>query len=184
MFGALLAVLVLSLAGCGANATAPSPVPSPQPSNAATPGLNATASPVPTDAASPSPSADAAGVLLTVATRGGRCANGPCGTTIVIDRDGRIHYAAKPPNEVGTLSPELLTELTDVIATTDFAELFTHQFNGQCPTDYDGQEIVFEFATADGVQRIASCEVEVDYESVLFGTVREAIGAFMPLPVE
>lgn len=102
----------------------------------------------------------------------------------MVDRDGRVHYAAKPPNELGMLAPELLTELSEVITATDFAELVTHRFNGQCPTDYDGQEIVFEFATADGVQRIASCEVEVDYESVLFSTVREAVGAFMPLPIE
>lgn len=109
---------------------------------------------------------------------------GTCGTTVVIDRDGRVHYAAKPPNELGELSPELLAELNTEIETTDWAELVSHRFNGECPTAYDGQEIVFEFATVDGVQHIASCEVEVDYDTPLFAAVAEAVGAFLPLPLE
>lgn len=43
----------------------------------------------------------ATGTLLTVETRGGLCVDGPCGTTIVIERNGRVHQAAKPPNYIG-----------------------------------------------------------------------------------
>lgn len=175
-----MAALVVSSIGCAADTTTPTP----QATNAASPGTSVVARPEPTDVASPTPSAGATGVLLTVATRGGHCADGPCGTTVVIDRDGRVHFAAKPPNELGTLSPELLAELDAAIATTDWAELVSHRFTGECPTAYDGQEVVFEFATADGVQQIASCEVEVDYELPLFAAVAEAVGGFMPLPIE
>ena len=95
-----------------------------------------------------------------------------------------MHFASKPPNDLGMLSPELLATLNAEIEATDWAELVSHRFTGMCPTAYDGQEIVFEFATPDGVQHIASCEVEVDYESPLFTAVVEAVGAFMPLPIE
>ena len=172
--------LALSSAACAANAIPASP----GATNASSPGPTDTASQVPSDGPNPEASPDATGVLFTVATRGGHCRDGPCGTTVVIDRDGRVHYAAKPPNELGTLSPELLATLNAEIAATDWTELVSHRFNGECPTAYDGQEIVFEFATADGVQHIASCEVEVDYDSALFAAVAEAVGAFMPLPIE
>ncbi len=121
-------------------------------------------------------------MLLTVSTRGGHCVDGPCGTTVVVDRDGRVHFAAKPPNELGAVSPELLATLDEAIRTTDYAELFSHPFTGECPTAYDGQEIVFEIAAPTGIQRIASCQVEVDYDSPLFAAVLEAVGQFIPFP--
>ncbi len=178
-----MAALVFSSAGCAADAPIRSPLPSPGTSTVSIPAPISDPNPVATDAASPGPSPDATEVLFTVATRGGRCVGGECGTTVVVDRDGRVHFAARPPNELGMLSAELLAELDEQIRTTDFTELVSHRFTGECPTAYDGQEIVFEFATPDGVQRIASCEVEVDYESPLFAPVADAVGAFMPLPI-
>ena len=69
-------------------------------------GLAACAAP----AASPS-AATPAGPLVTVETRGGECPAGACGQTITIDRDGRVHLAAKPPNDLGTVTPEVLDTL-------------------------------------------------------------------------
>lgn len=131
---------------------------------------------------SPSPAPTGAGVLLTVETRGGLCANGPCGTTIFVERDGRVHQAAKPPNDLGVVSADALAALERAIQSTDFAELRSHRFTGQCPTAYDGQEIVFEFGAPGGVERIASCETEVDYGSPLFVAVTNAVGPFISLP--
>jgi hypothetical protein len=74
-----------------------------------------------------------------------------------------------------------MAPLDDAIRTTDFAELVSHPFGGECPTAYDGQELVFEFASPDGVQRIASCTVEVDYDSPLFTAVRAALRDYVPL---
>ena len=124
----------------------------------------------------------AAGTLVTVETRGGLCADGPCGTTIVIERDGRVHQAAKPPNELGIVPPAALAALDAAIRTTDFTALRSHPFTGECPTAFDGQEIVFEFRVPGGVQRLATCEVDVDFGSPLFLAVSTALGTFLPLP--
>jgi hypothetical protein len=100
---------------------------------------------------------------------------------VVVDRDGRIHLAAKPPNDLGVATPDLMAALEGAIRTTDFAEVVSHPFTGECPTAFDGQEVVFEFATPQGVQRIASCTVAVDYDSPLFMAVAAAVGEFVPI---
>ncbi len=128
------------------------------------------------------PSPIATGPLVTVETRGGLCVDGPCGTTIVIERNGRVRQAAKPPNDLGIVPPAALAALDAAIRTTDFAALRSHPFTGECPTAYDGQEIVFEFGAPAGVQRIASCEVDVDFGSPLIVAVSTALGPLLPLP--
>ena len=128
------------------------------------------------------PRPTAAGTLVTVETRGGLCADGPCGTTIIIERDGRVRQAAKPPNELGIVPPAALAALDDAIRTADFAALRSRPFTGECPTAFDGQEIVFDFRAPGGVERIATCEVDVDFGSPLFRAVSTALGTFLPLP--
>ena len=124
----------------------------------------------------------ATGPLVTVETRGGLCVDGPCSTTVFVERDGRVHQAAKPPNDLGTVPPAALEALDTAIRTTDFTALKSHPFTGQCPTAFDGQEIVFEFGAPGGVQRIATCEVDVDFGLPLFVAVSTALGPFVPLP--
>lgn len=165
VLAAALLALASGLAGCSSGTPVPSPTTSPAPSTVASP------------VASPE-----AGVLLVVETRGGLCAPGPCGRTIVVDRVGRVHQAAKPPNDLGVVPAIALAALNDAIWTTNFAELASHRFTGVCPTAYDGQEVVFEFATRTGIQRIATCEVEVDFNSPLFVAVSAAVGEFVSLP--
>jgi hypothetical protein len=130
----------------------------------------------------PVPLRVATGALVTVETRGGLCADGPCGTTIVIERNGRVHQAAKPPNDLGIVPPAALAALDVAIGTTDFTALRSHRFTGQCPTAFDGHEIVFEFGAPGGVQRIATCEVDVDFGAPLFLAVSTALGPFVSLP--
>jgi hypothetical protein len=130
----------------------------------------------------PTPLATVAGALVTVEIRGGLCVDGPCGTTVVIERNGRVHQAAKPPNDLGNVTPAALAALNAAIRTTDFAALKSHPFTGECPTAYDGQEIVFEFGAPGGVERIATCEVDVDFGLPLFVAVTTALGPFVPLP--
>jgi hypothetical protein len=125
----------------------------------------------------------ATGPLLTVETRGGECFAAPCGSTISVERDGRVHSAAKPPNDLGQVPPDQLAALDAAIKTTDFAILKGRPFTDECPTAFDGQEFVFEFGAPGGPQRIATCEVEVDYGSPLFVAVSTALGPFVPLPV-
>jgi len=129
----------------------------------------------------PAPRSTATGALVTVETRGGLCADGPCGAIIVVERDGRVHQAAKPPNDLGIVPPAVLAALDAAIRATDFTALRSHPFTGQCPTAFDGQEIVFEFGAPGGVQRIATCEVDVDFGLPLFVAVSTALGPFVPL---
>lgn len=121
--------------------------------------------------------------LVTVELRGGECANGPCDTTVILDRDGHVHSAAKPPNDLGRVSIDQLIALTTAIRLTDFAELKSHPFTGECPTAVDGQEIVYEISTETGLQRIASCEVDIDLGAPLFQAVANALGSYIPLPL-
>ncbi|MFI5254505.1 MAG: hypothetical protein ACHQ15_03520 [Candidatus Limnocylindrales bacterium] len=114
--------------------------------------------------------------------RGGECVAGPCAMTVYVERDGRVHQAAKPPNDLGTVPPATLATLIAVIDSTDFAALESHPFTGQCPTAVDGQEYVFDFGTASGVEHVASCEVVVDFGSPLFVAAAAALAPYVPLP--
>jgi hypothetical protein len=122
------------------------------------------------------------GPLVTVEIRGGECPAGACETTVTLERDGRVHQAAKPPNDLGVVPPAHLAALDAAIKATDFAALRSHPFTGECPTAHDGQEIIFAFGTPDGVERISTCEVAVDFGQPLFVAVSTALGPFVPLP--
>ena len=123
------------------------------------------------------------GPLLTVTTRGGDCAGGPCGSSVILDRDGRVHSAAKPPNDLGTVPADKMAALTAVIQQTDFALIKAHPFTGQCPVAFDGQELIFEFSVGATTQRIASCDVEIEWSHPLFVAIGVALGEWIPIPL-
>jgi hypothetical protein len=123
------------------------------------------------------------GALMAVQTRGGFCPAGACETTILVERDGLVHQAAKPPNNLGLVPAEALAELEQQILAADYEEIRSHPFTGFCPTAFDGQELIFEFAGPEGPERIESCRVEVDYSSPLFSAVAAAVGTYVALPV-
>ncbi len=124
-----------------------------------------------------------AGPLLTVEMRGGMCQAGACDNTVILERDGRVHAAAKPPNDLGHVSAGALAALTAAVQSTDFAALTSHPFTGQCPIAFDGQELIFEFSVGSGTQRIASCEVDIDWGNPLFVAVGAALGEWVALPL-
>jgi hypothetical protein len=146
---AQLLLLSVVAAACGGAAATPSPTPSP----------------------APTPS----GPLLTIESRGGHCMDGPCGRTLIVEFDGRVHEAAKPPNGLGFVEPDLLTELKAAIDAADFAEIKSHAFTDTCPVAYDGTEIVVEFATANGTERIEGCQVAIDWSAPPFITIKAAL---------
>ena len=43
--------------------------------------------------------------------------------------------------------------------------------------NFDGQEVIYEFGAPAGIERIASCETEIDPDHPLFVAVREAVAA-------
>ena len=117
----------------------------------------------------------ASGPLVTVTTRGGECVNGPCGSTIVIEHDGRVHQTAPTSAELGALPANALTAVDAAVRTTDFESLRARQFTGECPTAFDGQEVIYEFGAPGGVERIASCETEIDADQPPFSIVTTAL---------
>lgn len=124
------------------------------------------------------------GPLVTVQMRGGMCADGGmCDSSVILDRDGRAHSAAKPPNDLGVVTADRMSTLTAAIAATDFATLKSKPFTGECPIAFDGQELIFEFATIGGTQRLASCEVDIDWGHPLFIAVAAALGEWIPIPL-
>jgi len=127
--------------------------------------------------------APAEGTLMAVQSRGGMCMEGMCETTIYLERDGLVHVAAKPPNELGMVPAETMAQLAAQIEAADFDEIRSHPFTGTCPTAFDGPEFIFEFQTADAVERIESCQTAVDFASPLFNAVVAAVGNYVPLGV-
>ena len=123
------------------------------------------------------------GPLLTVEMRGGMCPAAACDSSVILDRDGRVHSAAKPPNDLGRVDSDALASLTAAIQATDWAALRSRPFTGECPTALDGQELVFEFGVGTGTQRIASCEVDIDWGHPLFVAVGVALGKWVALPL-
>ena len=79
---------------------------------------------------------------------------------------------------------EDVTGLAALIEATDFDAIRAHPFTGTCPVAFDGQEVVYEFTTSDGVERIESCVTEVDPRHPLFEAVAGILGSFISLPLE
>ena len=127
-------------------------------------------------------SSPSAGPLVTVTMHGGACAAVPCDATVYLDVDGRVHAAAKPPNDLGQVPVAKMAVLTAALQATDFAAMKAHPFTGQCPVAVDGQELIFEFAVGGGTQRIASCEVAIDWGQPLFAALAAALAQWVPIP--
>ena len=113
--------------------------------------------------------------LVTVTTRGGECPEGACGSTLVIERDGRLRQTAPEAFDIGQVTPETLAVLDGAIKSADFAAIRSRPFTGECPVNFDGQEVIYEFGAPAGAERIASCETEIDPDHPLFRAVELAL---------
>jgi hypothetical protein len=124
-----------------------------------------------------------AGPLVTVQARGGMCPEDMCDSTVVLERDGRVHDGKTPPTNRGRVSAEAYAALDAAIRATDFAAMKAKPFTGECPIAFDGQELIFEFSVGTTTQRLASCEVEIDWSSPLFIAVAGALGEWIAIPL-
>jgi len=125
------------------------------------------------------------GPLVTLETRGGHCLQGPCGGTVVIERDGRVHDTVPRFADRGRIPDDLRVALDQAVRSADFERLRSRPFTGECPVNFDGQEQVYTFTTAAGSVRLASCEVEIDPADPLFLAVENAFASLAepePLP--
>jgi hypothetical protein len=120
---------------------------------------------------------DSSGPLVTVTTRGGECMDGPCGSVVIIERDGTVHTDDEAAPPLGTVPQGTLTALDAAIKTTDFDVVRAVPFEGECPVNFDGQESIYEFGAPGGVERIASCETAVDPAHPVFAALDAALVA-------
>jgi hypothetical protein len=115
------------------------------------------------------------GPLVVVSTRGGECPEGMCTSRTVIERDGRVHRTEPDAMDVGRIPADTARALDAAIRSTDFELLRSRPFTGECPVNFDGQELIYEFSAPNGVERLASCEVEIDPAHPLFSAVEAAL---------
>jgi hypothetical protein len=113
--------------------------------------------------------------LVTVTTRGGECFDGPCGDTFVIERAGSVHRTTHGEAEIGQVPADIIGRLDAAIKTTDFDAVRAVPFDGECPTAFDGQEILYAFGAPGGVETIASCESRIDPAHPAFAAVDAAL---------
>jgi hypothetical protein len=102
---------------------------------------------------------------------------------VVLEPDGRVHDDAAPAKELGRVPAQTMTTLTAAVKGADYALIKSHPFTGECPVAFDGQELIFEFSVGSGTQRVASCEVDIDWGHPLFVAVGIALGEWIPLPL-
>ena len=92
--------------------------------------------------------------------------------------------STRPRNRRTTSGPcrDQVAAIDAAIKLTDFA-MRKHPFTGECPTAFDGEELVYEFSAPTGVERMASCEVEVDLGAAALRRGRECARRLIPLPL-
>ena len=133
-------------------------------------------------ACSQAPALPASGPLVTVTTRGGECLQGPCGSSTVIERDGRVHLTAPAAAELGTVPADILRALDAAIKIADFDAIRAVAFDAECPVNVDGQEFIYEFGAPGGLERVASCETRIDPAHPVFAALNAALVAVDVIP--
>jgi hypothetical protein len=118
-----------------------------------------------------------AGPLVTVTTRGGECPDGACESITFVERDGRLHMTKPEVADLGTIPTAALAALDAAVKTTDFGAIRARPFTWECPTAFDGQEAIYEFAAPSGIERLESCQSEIDPNHPLFTALTAAMQA-------
>ena len=121
------------------------------------------------------------GPLVTVEAHGGRCLQGECRTLVAIEADGLVHQIEPVEAEIHRATDEAIEAYRAALAVTDFDAIRARPFTGECPTAFDGQELIYTFATPAGPERISSCEVDIDPHAPLFAAVNGMLGADLRL---
>jgi hypothetical protein len=113
--------------------------------------------------------------LLSVETRGGECPDGACDSLIAIGRDGSVRQVRPTAKDLGTIPSAELDALAVEVQRANFPFIESRLFTGECPTAFDGQEVIYTFHLPTGDEAIATCTVAIDPNHPLF----LAVGAAM-----
>ncbi len=121
---------------------------------------------------------DSNGLLARVTRTGGLCPEGACFTTIEIMQGGEVlvkDAAADFPRKQKIGDSARLTDFLEAFSTTNFDTLKDREFEGTCPTAFDGQKTVYEFFTKPTVVVVDSCEHEIDREAPIYRSLEKII---------
>jgi hypothetical protein len=98
-------------------------------------------------------------LLVTVEARGGECPAGTCESWVEVYGDGRVEASDGSSRR---LAPDTLARLSAAISAADWDAILARPFTGECPTAFDGQELVYSFQGAGSQIVVASCSVQID----------------------
>jgi hypothetical protein len=113
-------------------------------------------------------------VLVRVEMRGGECPQGECANRWEILRDGRVIGIGEP---VADVEPEVLARIVAGVVATDWEAVLARPFTGECPRNFDGQEVRYTFPMAAGDVVVASCTTQIDPGQEPFASIEEALFA-------
>lgn len=114
-------------------------------------------------------------ILLKVTYAGGVCPNGKtCLTEKAISPTG-MYY--RDEVQQYQLNRSDTSQLAKLINQQDFSRLRARPFTGTCPTKTGGQEVTYAFYTSKGLEKLSTCEFEIDFTSPIFVLIRQMIPA-------
>ena len=94
------------------------------------------------------PSPAESGRLVTVEAHGGRCLDGECRRVVAIESDGLVHQLEPDEVEIHRVTDKTVDVYRAALGITDFDVIRSRPFTGECPTAFDGMEVIYTFATA------------------------------------
>ena len=75
------------------------------------------------------------------------------------------------------MEPAVLARIVAGVAATDWEAVLARPFTGECPRNFDGQEVTYTFPMAAGDVVVASCTTQIDPGQEPFASIGDALFA-------
>ncbi|UFP94453.1 hypothetical protein [Gloeobacter morelensis] len=125
-------------------------------------------------------SSPSAPLLVRYKLSGGRCADGPCQSTYLIDRSGHIQFTDRSGKTVEkSMSQADLAALLEQINAADYPQIRSNRTDGECPSASDGQDASYTFYTNQGSQSISNCAIKIDPAAAPFARLQEILSRYL-----
>lgn len=115
-------------------------------------------------------------LVIRVGYNGGLCPYGVCTSQWELSRDGSYFYitgSESTSSIEGGVSVNIVNDLEQLIAETDFDAIKNDLFTDICPTAYDGQEVTYQFFLDERVENISTCVYNLAGSSELIRAIDE-----------